>query len=177
MTSKTVKTFMTITAKSAEQRANAAAELEATHAKTNDEDIKREAQRTATHARYDAKLSMMSESAATFAVETLNVDANKIVNASRELKKRMIAMCESAATGAPLRDKALYAFVQTLKSGKKSVFSISDVQSIMNHATPTQASYMKTAFLTFNACEYNAHEKKITVKRDSDLIKALIAAN
>jgi hypothetical protein len=172
-----VKNFLTISAQSSEQRAQAAAELEAQHAQHQDDDVKREAQRVATHARYDAKLSVMSEKAATFAVDVLNCDANKIVNASRELKKRLIAICESAANNAAIKDKALAAFIAQLKSSKKSAYTLSEIQSIMSHATTTQASYMKTAFLMFNACEYSSTEKKVTIKRDSNLIKALIAAN
>ena len=175
--SKSVKSFLADALKSANERGARATELSAQLEQHDDDDTKKEYQRTVTHALFDAKLSGMSESAAKFVVEELNADASAIVQQSRELKKRTIAAAESAASGTPSKDKALRAFVAALK-GKRKVFTLDQIAQIMQHNTTTQASYLKTMLDFYGALEsYDKDEKKLTVNKDHALIKALIAAH
>lgn len=171
-----VKSFLQTVSLSSSERAARATELSAQLEQHDDEDTKKEYQRTMTHAIYDAKLSGMSEQAAKFVVEQLSVDASKIVAQSRELKKRTIAAAESAASGAPAKDKALRAFIAALK--KRKTFTLEQLASIMQHNTTTQASYLKTMLDYFGALEsYDKDAKKLTVNKDHALIVALIAAH
>lgn len=171
----TYKTFAQTMLASANERHARATELEAIHNNTDDDDTKREYLRTRTHAEYDAKVSGMSESAQRFACDVLNADASNIAKQSRELKKRMIAACESAANKVRTRDKAMNAFIDTLKSGNRKQFTLEQVQTIMQHKTATQARNLRTILQYFGALE-KCDADSFTVKRDHALIVALIEA-
>jgi hypothetical protein len=171
-----ISTFLTSVQTKAQECAEKAQAAQAQFEQTQDDDIKRIAQKNATHARFNTKLSEMSKEALSVA-HTHNIDANKIVEQSRELKKRLIGALEAIAHSDKSKlDKALCAFLAELVANeKKSDFTVKQIQHAMNHGTPTQARYFKTWGELLGVASYDKPSQIVTVKRDSAFFKKLVA--
>lgn len=142
---------------------------------TEDTDFKREAQRSATHARFNSKLAELSEKALSVCYQ-FKIDASALVAQSRELKKRLISAVEAiAASDKSKLDKALAAILAYIVASEKESAAITEIQRAMNHSTATQANYFKNFCLFLNIASYDKSAKVIKFDTDHKLFKQLVA--
>lgn len=96
-----------------------------------------------THARYNASLLDLDARTMKYAAEH-KIDLTEAVSQSREYKKRLKAFLTACAhKDATKLDKALVSLQAHMKAKRPEAMMVSEVQKVMNHATPTQANYFK----------------------------------
>lgn len=100
-----------------------------------------------THATWNKRLAGMSTQASNL-VFKYKIDAKVIESQSRELKKRTIGLLEAIANNDPsYLDNGLNAFGHYLKAKGLDNVTTADFQREAQHATGTQSTYCKNAFL------------------------------
>lgn len=124
---------------------NAATEHAALADQSGDRDESKKAKYHATHGAYGARVAGMTDAAIKVAL-SYGLTADTINAASREAKKRLIAICEGIAINAKPRDNAADAALAYLfaNDGKTEAFTLDNVKKQMNHETTAQAGYMRT---------------------------------
>lgn len=124
---------------------NASTEHAALAEQSGDRDESKKAKYHATHGAYGARVAGMTDAALKIAA-SYGLTAEVINAASREAKKRLIAICEGIATNAKPRDNAADAALAYLfaNDGKAESFTLENVRKQMNHETTAQAGYMRT---------------------------------
>ena len=112
---------------------------------SGDRDESKKAKYHATHGAYGARVAGMTDAGLKVAA-SYGLTADVINAASREAKKRLIAICEGIAVNAKPRDNAADAALAYLfaNDGKAEPFTLDSVCKQMNHETTTQAGYMRT---------------------------------
>jgi sugar-specific transcriptional regulator TrmB len=172
-----VKTvFATAAQAQAEIKTQAEAQMNAAREVDNSAEaqaFKAQFQRAATHEKFNAALSSMSDKA----VQVMNrykIDAEALSNQSRELKKRSIAILEAIATNSFVQDKALDAVLNVLAAKKSEKLTISTIQNEMQHDTDTQASYFKRCAVFFKFAQYSASDKAVVFNYDAAVLRDLM---
>jgi len=145
----------------------------ATNVEEQNEFLKLE-KRAATHEKYNAALSDMSEKALAL-LSKYKVDAQALSEQSRELKKRSIAMLEAIAHSKRVDDTALDALLHRLAAKRDASMTLDAIRREMTHKTETQASYFKTCASFFKFAQYSKSDKTVNFDYESAFLKALIA--
>lgn len=96
-----------------------------------------------THAKYNASLLELDTQTMRYVLKR-EINLADAVNKSREYKKRLRHFLTACAhKDASKLDKALALLQTHMKSTQCASLSVPEIQGIMQHATPTQASYFK----------------------------------
>lgn len=170
-----VSAFSATVKQSANDNLTRSEQFAAQFEETRDTDIKRAQQRSATHARYDAKLSELSDDALAVCY-TFKLDAVSIVSQSRELKKRLMSALNAIALNDKNKlDKALLNALSVCVVNDAESITVSALQSAMSHETNTQANYFKRFCEFLDIASYEKSAQRLTFKADSAFYKRLIA--
>ena len=145
----------------------------ATNVEEQNEFLKLE-KRAATHERFNAALSEMSEKALAL-IAKYKIDAKSLSEQSRELKKRSIAILEAIAHDKRCDDRALDALLHRLAAKRDATLTIDSIRREMQHTTETQASYFKTCASFFKFAQYSKADKSVTFDYENVVLKALLA--
>jgi hypothetical protein len=170
-----ISSFSATVSQSASDNLTRSEQFASQYEETKDTDVKRAQQRSATHAKYDSKLSELSSDALAVCY-TFKLNAESIVNQSRELKKRLMSALNAiAATDKNKLDKALLNALTVIVVNNAESISIDALQRAMSHETNTQANYFKRFCLFLDVADYEKSTQTMTFKTDSALYKRMIA--
>lgn len=154
----------------ASEHINAGEEHRALHEQSGDKAEKRKAQWHTTHGTYNGRVAGMTDGALAVAVK-YGMTAEKVNAASREYKKRLIALCEAIASGTRPRDNAADAMLAYIfETGADSV-SLEVLQREARHETQAQAGYFRTALALLGGAEKT--KGAMIVKHDAPIMRAL----
>lgn len=126
-----------------------------------------------THERFNNALSSMSDKAMN-CISKYAVDAEKLAEQSRELKKRSIAILEALANNKRVDDRALDAVLQRLAAKHDASLNLVQIQREMQHETTTQAQYFKKCAEFFNFAQYSKSDKTMSFNYESKVLKDLL---
>lgn len=128
-----------------------------------------------THEIYNTKLAEMSVEALNHLARKMSfVDAAKLAEQSRELKKRSIKIIEALAHSKTVDDRALDAVLQRLAAKSDITLTLLQIQKEMQHETTTQAQYFKTCAEFFNFANYSKADKTMAFKYDAYVLAELM---
>lgn len=136
--------------------------------------------KTATRAKWARNLAKNEAVCKHLAVEC-RLDGMEVAR-SRENLKRLSNMAVAMQSGdLNALDKGFAKFVEFLGAhGERDTFTLKNVQTIMEHATDTQATYLRTALEVCGALKGRTRKtddapSTMVIDRDHKLIKALLA--
>lgn len=139
------------------------------------EQFEKARKRAETHEVYNTKLAEMSVEALNYLARKMSfVDAAKLAEQSRELKKRSIKIIEALAHNKSVDDRALDAVLQRLAAKSDITLTLLQIQKEMQHETTTQAQYFKTCAEFFNFANYSKADKTLTFKYDAHVLSELM---